>query len=209
MSQPYVWNATSSLGHVICSRFSLSRSYTSRTRYIARIVQQYSVLSSSLSLHAATLAACTPMDGDKGDLFAALRAAAAGVASATGTDTARAAAVHGSLAVLGLKAHNRDVYERLEARRQGTSGAKQALEKTNLQLQNLQYEKCHYEQEIQTCRDFRSAVSDSDVGLVPEEEFLRRAPPELNPADGAPADAHARMLNRLAFELAGAARRRR
>jgi hypothetical protein len=150
--------------------------------------------------------------GDCGDLFAALRAAAVGVAGAASVDDVRGAAARGSLAVLELKARNREVYEALELRRQGTADAKHALEKTNLQLQNLQYEKSHYAKEIKTCRDFRSAFSDSDVGLVAEEEFLRRAPPELNPAAAVASDdahaAHQRMLNRLAFELAGAGARR-
>ena len=137
-------------------------------------------------------------------LFAELRAAATAVVDASDADGVRAAALRGSLAVLGLKAHNRVVYEGLEAQRQSTAAAKQALEKTNLQLQNLQYEKCHYAKEIQTCLDFRSAVSDSDVGLISEEEFLRCAPPEFNPAGGSAADPHACMLNRLAHELAGA-----
>jgi hypothetical protein len=142
------------------------------------------------------------------DLFAALRAAAAGVAGAGSAEQLRSCAVHGSLAVLDLKARNREVYEGLEVWRTGTADAKQALEKTNLQLQNLEYEKSHYAKEIKTCRDFRSAFSDDAVGLAPEEEFLRRAPPELNAdADAAqPNSGHARMLNRLAFELAGARR---
>jgi THO complex subunit 5 len=148
-----------------------------------------------------------------GDPFSSLRAAAASVAGAVSTADVRAAAAHGSLAVLDLKARNREVYEGLELRRQGTADAKHALEKTNLQLQNLQYEKSHYAKEIQMCRDFRSAFADSDVGLVAEEEFLRRAPPELNPgAANTGGDSHAshqRMLNRLAFELAGARRERR
>lgn len=147
------------------------------------------------------------MSGDaRGGVFAALRAAAADVAGASSASEARAAAARGSLAVLELKAHNREVYERLEARRQSTADAKHALERTNLQLQNLQYERGHYAKEIKTCRDFRSAFADSDVALVPEEEFLRRAPPELVAAADAP-DGHSRMLNRLAFELAGAAAR--
>ena len=135
--------------------------------------------------------------------FAELRAAAASVITASGADGVRAAALRGSLAVLGLKAHNREAYEGLEAQRQRTAAAKQALEKTNLQLQNLQYEKCDYAKEIQTCQDFRTAVSDADVGLISEEEFLRSAPPEFNPAGGSATDSHARMLNRLAHELAG------
>ena len=127
-------------------------------------------------------------------LFAELRAAAAAVADAPDADGVRAAA------------HNRVEYEGLEAQRQSTAAAKQALEKTNLQLQNLQYEKCHYAKEIQTCLDFRSAVSDADVGLIPEADFQRSAPPEFNPAGGSAADPHACMLNRLAHELAGAPR---
>ena len=108
------------------------------------------------------------------------------------------AQAQGWLAILELKSRNRELYLGLELRRQQTAEAKAELEKTHLQLQNLLYEKAHYAKEIQTCREFRSAWSEEEVGLLAEEEFARLPPP---PELARPSDAHSLMLSRLAFEL--------
>jgi len=105
----------------------------------------------------------------------------------------------GLQAVLELKGSNREVYESLEAARQGTAAAKAALESTNLQLQNLEYERSHYSKEIKTCRDFRSSVDDEALDLLPEASFL-----QLQGGAASVGDAHALMLSRLTFELGGA-----
>ena len=129
--------------------------------------------------------------------FESLRAAA--------SQTARGeSSAAGWLAILALKQQNREVYLSLEAKRLQTVEAKAALEKTHLALQNLLYEKAYYEREIRSCREFRSAFSDAEIALADEAEFERLAPAELlqAPTDGDAPPEHARMLNRLRFELA-------
>jgi|APGre2960657444_1045066.scaffolds.fasta_scaffold01598_2 THO complex subunit 5 len=129
----------------------------------------------------------------------ALRSAGTELAEAQDTR----AAEQGWLAILELKARSRELYEGLEAQRQRTAEAKAALERTLLQLQNLQYEKAHYEKEIRTCRGFNSAFTDAQIGLAGEQDFLSRAPPEFTrPAEAPGLERHTRMLNRLAFEAA-------
>ena len=127
--------------------------------------------------------------------FATLRAAAERVVDERAADGSGAQA-QGWHAILDLKARNRELYMSLEARRVQTAEAKAALEKTHLQLQNLLYEKAHYAKEIKNCREFKSAFRDDEVALASEAEFLRTAPA----VDAA--SPHARMLSRLAFELA-------
>lgn len=134
--------------------------------------------------------------------FSSLRSAAGAACTASTAADRRAARSLGLQAVLELKGSNRELYESLEAARQGTAAAKGALETTNLQLQNLEYEKSHYSKEIKTCRDFRSSVDDEALGLLPEAAFL-----QLPSAAAAAGDAHALMLSRLTFELGGAPRR--
>lgn len=133
--------------------------------------------------------------------FESLRAAASQLAEHI--DVA-GASTQGSLAILELKQRNRELYEGLEAARTRTAAAKAALETTLLQLENLEYEKAHYQKEIRACREFTSEYTDSQIGLVDEAEFLRRAPPDLTSLhDDAVVDPrHQRMLNRLHFELA-------
>lgn len=66
------------------------------------------------------------------------------------------------------------------------------VEKTNLQLENLLYEKNHYMKEIQACRSFKSAFTD---------EQIYSAEPMTLPSDVA--DAHQLELSRLTAELNG------
>lgn len=44
---------------------------------------------------------------------------------------------------------------------------------SNLRLQNLLYEKQHYEADIRSCLRHKSAYSDSDIELMPREKFLK------------------------------------
>lgn len=46
------------------------------------------------------------------------------------------------------------------------------LQVSNLRLQNLLYEKQHYEADIRACLRHKSAFSDADIELMPREEFL-------------------------------------
>ena len=66
------------------------------------------------------------------------------------------------------------------------------VEKTNLQLENLLYEKNHYLKEIQACRSFKSAFTD---------EQIYSAEPMTLPSGAA--DAHQLELSRLTAELNG------
>lgn len=43
---------------------------------------------------------------------------------------------------------------------------------SNLRLQNLLYEKQHYEADIRACLRHESAFSDADIELLPLDEFL-------------------------------------
>ena len=71
------------------------------------------------------------------------------------------------------------------------------VEKTNLVLENLMYEKNHYVKEIQACRAFKSAFTDAQIDLHPLEQFRGLAQQPL------PQEPHDLMLARLAFELSG------
>lgn len=95
--------------------------------------------------------------------FASLHTSSTAVAQATGVEPVRAATVGGSFALLYLKRRNRELYENLETVRSHTAEAKQALERANLGLANLAYEKHHYAREIRRCREFRSAWTDLQV----------------------------------------------
>ena len=56
---------------------------------------------------------------------------------------------------MAVKDSNRKQSEGLESLRDETMSAKAELDSLNLVLQNLLYEKSHYEKEIRTCEDFK------------------------------------------------------
>lgn len=70
----------------------------------------------------------------------------------------------GALRILDLKRAHRNLCDSTEALRDDTSLAKTLLDQSSLQLQNLLYEKQHYEKEISSCRAFKSAYSEQQVG---------------------------------------------
>lgn len=94
-----------------------------------------------------------------------------------------------------------------------TAAARQEMDQSHLQLQNLLYEKRHLEREIEKCRQFawvpffvslgllvilkHSRSIYQDVPLYTLDEFVQLAPPEAR-TEG---DEHQLMLNRLSFEL--------
>lgn len=140
------------------------------------------------------------------ETFTSLTEAASRVLQAADAGTAsKALASEGSMAVISLKRLNRELFEDVEAKRQRTTDAKQLMEKTNLQLENLLYEKNHYEKEIHSCRSFASAVRDDQVwsASTSVQDFLSCAGPDFQ-CD--PSDAHQLMVKRLLFELDGAPR---
>ena len=104
----------------------------------------------------------------------------------------------GAVKILELKEAHRVMCEATEALRQGNVDDKTHLDQSSLQLQNLLYEKHHYEREIASCTSFRSAFPDEQLELVPVEAFLADPAAPDTPAD----DAHTLTLNRLEHELA-------
>lgn len=73
----------------------------------------------------------------------------------------------GAARILELKAKHRQLCESTDELREAANQAKQALDTSSLQLQNLLYEKQHYDKEIATCKGWRSAYSDEQVRRPP------------------------------------------
>lgn len=92
-----------------------------------------------------------------------------------------AATADGVLRLLKLKAAHRALCEATEALREATGDAKSRLDQSSLQLQNLLYEKQHYEREIASCRAFRSAYTEQQVVW-----WRPRPQPGVKPAQGVP-----------------------
>jgi len=103
----------------------------------------------------------------------------------------------GMLEFLELKAANLVAHRRTETKKGETQSKKQTVDATNLQLNNLNYEKNHYVKQIRNCRDLKLTYDKLDLHTV--DSFLKAAPAELTSVDQS--DAHQLMLNRLAFEL--------
>ncbi len=89
--------------------------------------------------------------------------------------------------------------KRSESVREQTVAAKAQLDRIVLQLHNLLYEKQFYEKEVLSCTNFRSAVADEDINLIPTDECCAAAPAAA--AAAAAGDEHALMLARLQHEL--------
>ncbi|KAI3433955.1 hypothetical protein D9Q98_003757 [Chlorella vulgaris] len=103
----------------------------------------------------------------------------------------------GGCKLLELKASHRRLCESTDELRLAASSECRALDQSSLQLQNLYFERQHYEKEIATCRGWASAFSDEQIALVSEEEFAA-----LEGKLAEEADPHQRMLNRLNHEVA-------
>lgn len=119
--------------------------------------------------------------------------------SGAATDKIHGIAEKGVLGLLAMRESHRQLCLQVEQLREETSVYRRDLDQSNLQLQNLLYEKQYYEKEIQACRSFTSAVADDQVNLMPEEEFYQQATSALK--DGIEGDPHKLMLSRLAHEL--------
>ncbi|KIJ56676.1 hypothetical protein M422DRAFT_149311 [Sphaerobolus stellatus SS14] len=98
-----------------------------------------------------------------------------------------------------LKALNRATNAATRDHKQRTLEARHAMDQTHLGLQNLMYQKRHFEKEIEKCRQFASIYQ--DIPIYSLEEFLTLAPPEAR-SEEALKDEHQLRLNRLSFELA-------
>lgn len=73
--------------------------------------------------------------------------------------------------ILKLRKSHRTLCELVERLREQTAGVKSELDVSSLHLQNLLYQKNHYQREIEGCRSYASAFSDAELELLTEEEF--------------------------------------
>ncbi|MEW5300340.1 MAG: hypothetical protein WDW38_008227 [Sanguina aurantia] len=102
--------------------------------------------------------------------------------------------------LLQLKEDSRNIAYEGERQREETSKSKKQLEEAHLSLQNLVYEKQYYDQEIHANLSYRPQHSDDAVALIPEEQFMAEASPEVLARVSA-GDRHTVMLERLQHEL--------
>lgn len=79
----------------------------------------------------------------------------------------------GLVSILKLRKSHRTLCELVERFREQTAGVKSELDVSSLHLQNLLYQKNHYQREIQACKSYVSAYSDAELELLTEEEFLK------------------------------------
>lgn len=107
--------------------------------------------------------------------------------------------IEGSFHFLTLKKLNRMAQIRSKNAKDETTEAKQKLDENNLHLQNLQYEICHLNKEINNCLQFKS--NHEDVDLVELEQFYKDAPKEISQPEATMNDEHMQMLARLDWEL--------
>ncbi|KAK7410040.1 hypothetical protein VNO78_00516 [Psophocarpus tetragonolobus] len=98
-----------------------------------------------------------------------------------------------------LRQANRSILLEEDRVKTETERAKAPVDLTTLQLHNLMYEKSHYVKAIKACKDFKSKYPDID--LVPEDEFFRDAPQDIQDSVFSNDAAHNLMLKRLNFEL--------
>ena len=99
-------------------------------------------------------------------------------------------------ALLVLRSAHRDYCDDTESLRELTTTAKSTLDETNLQLQNLVYERRHYANEIYACENFPSKYSEDQMELISEEEFMQTAPQAHTQSE----DSHERMKQRILWE---------
>ncbi|KAF4375451.1 hypothetical protein F8388_024110 [Cannabis sativa] len=98
-----------------------------------------------------------------------------------------------------LRQANRSILLQEDRVKAETENAKGPVDFATLQLHNLMYEKGHYIKAIKACKDFKSKYP--DIELVPEEEFFRDAPEDIQKSILSNDPAHNLMLKRLDFEL--------
>lgn len=103
-----------------------------------------------------------------------------------------------AVAIMELRQIHRKACLETERLRELTWNAKVTLDRSSLQLQNLLYERGHYEKEIQGCQSFQSKFSDDQLELLSEDAFAELPVSQDISPD---ADPHQRMLARLRHEL--------
>ncbi|KAF8204991.1 Fms-interacting protein-domain-containing protein [Pholiota molesta] len=105
-----------------------------------------------------------------------------------------------AMALIGrLKSLYRAANTATRLKKDETAAARQEMDQSHLNLQNLLYEKRHLEREIEKCRQFASMYQ--DIPLYNLDEFKRLAPEEAR-TEEVLSNEHQLMLNRLSFELA-------
>lgn len=103
----------------------------------------------------------------------------------------------GGFALLELKSVNRRVWELVSVLKSRSQAANAAIDDADLKLQNLQYQKNHFQREIRQCRSFTS--DERHIDLLPIHEFIAAAPPSLAGVTQE-GDPHQFHLNRLELE---------
>eukprot|EP00842_Homolaphlyctis_polyrhiza_P003998 jgi/Hompol1/459/HPOL_000559-RA len=94
---------------------------------------------------------------------------------------------------------NRSGIGEIKSKREAAIAVRNAMDKTHLTLQNYNYERQYYMNEIEKCKSFQTVYQ--DIPLHSIEEFMALAGPELTKPEDI-ADEHKLMINRLKFELA-------
>ncbi|ORX78757.1 hypothetical protein BCR32DRAFT_234838 [Anaeromyces robustus] len=100
-----------------------------------------------------------------------------------------------SLLTMDLKQINRTLYIDNKNIKQVTQDEKAKMDKLNLELKNLDYERLHLKKEIEKCSQLKTTYQNID--MIPLEEFLEVAPESLKNSD----NPHRQMINRLSFEF--------
>lgn len=109
----------------------------------------------------------------------------------------------GLAALLFVRHLGFDMFDATERGKVHTAAARHAFDEKTLVLQNILYETGYYQKEIQEAADYKSTFSDSDLELMPVEEFRQFASAEftagLDPSS--PDYEHQLTLRRLDHEL--------
>lgn len=109
----------------------------------------------------------------------------------------------GLAALLFVRHLGFDMFDATERGKVHTAAARHAFDEKTLVLQNILYETGYYQKEIQEAADYKSTFSDSDLELMPVEEFQRRASAEFTAGlnSSSPDYEHQLTLRRLDHEL--------
>lgn len=100
--------------------------------------------------------------------------------------------------VTQLRAVARQANDDVRRGKRKVADARANVDVESLALQNLKYQQRHLQDEIRTCRDFRSVYQ--DIPLTSLQDFKARAPAE-DTTDDVCNDPHRLQLARLRFEL--------
>jgi hypothetical protein len=91
-----------------------------------------------------------------------------------------------SMRLLELRRLNRETWRAVDAQRASTAHVRETVDATDLRLQNLQYERVHFEREIWECTTYAPRCGEA-IELVDERTFWAGAPAALRQEATAPA----------------------